>query len=834
MSDRKSSGFGEIKHYMRPDARARDKRMVTEKVTEGSPTFEFLQRMEVRRTKQACLLGVDMRGKVPLECNSYHYRNRVFWMDEISYGMFLRSLKENNGVFTVGAFEAIMSGEHTFRGMQQRQTEREPSSGGLASARTPGEGEASQPAAASAADNRELHPQPRPPEVIPLGYYRDRGEPRIQWTTRVAVRADDQVFPLDTVDLSLHGLRVIAKHAVPLLVEQVVTVTFTQFNEEQAAGLTDIPYQIMGIEVGANQYRMRLRRIDDNDRRAESFIGGLVSEHMGSSQGRRKLDCEDERLTACSLLAEQYYTLSTPVIPFFVGRDGSGVVHLSAVATNENLAPLLAPFRGADGEDYDLRGLTAPHRLDSFVDACQADGQRDPLLALFYSQSAAGPRLVADFEFPSQVAWSAFVAARCREEGFRVFKVLLRPTHRPDCRKILQEIEQLSERSTSSAEDLVVQADTVEAAGGLVDITRQVHDWGVAQVVFNAELVQSALPLAEQAAELRGPAPPLVPFGYAEQRREDRYRATLAAEVEAGGNRYDGQTCDISVRGFCVQLAAVPENVNRGDVIGLTLPELHKRAKQRVKLKNIPCEVTRVERAGDGVRLCLKRSLDDRSRDVTQFVQDMIGRNAGRLAPDLTDAIAAANSRLYASMAAESAATVPLFILRDPETNDRVIKVALPREPGSFAEFFEVEPDVYDFSSAATVERISRLTGELRRSAVAEMVVYLYKRQLPDEARFEIVSAADVEFANDGERADFIAEAMLHDRCFVKVIVAGVRAPRDTEIGAVLEPLSTRSPLRASKLQEEFRHMLAAGDIVDVTREVMEAQDLGLAAARSE
>jgi hypothetical protein len=93
MTDQKKGHVMELKHYMRPSAVAKDKELITEQVRIGSATFKFLERMESRRKNQECMLTLDMRGKVPYECKSYVHRNRVFWMDDVSCGMFLNGLK---------------------------------------------------------------------------------------------------------------------------------------------------------------------------------------------------------------------------------------------------------------------------------------------------------------------------------------------------------------------------------------------------------------------------------------------------------------------------------------------------------------------------------------------------------------------------------------------------------------------------------------------------------------------------------------------------------------------------------------------------------------------
>ncbi len=813
----------EIKHYMRRDARARDKELVTEKVEIGSATYTFLQRMEERRLSQECMLRLDMRGKVPHECHRYVYRNREFWLDQISHEMFSKGLRENNDVFTVGMYEEIVSASHTFKGIQAEREREAAARREVASA--PGQvpapearGAAADPATSAASDQDTAAP-----EVLPLGYYRNRREPRLQFAMAIGLHVDEQEVPAQTVDVSPHGLRVHCRQPLGLTRDESVGVTFTQLNDERDADLHHVMYRVLGSEDGEFGQYIRLLRLEDGDEHPQDALARLVDEQLNGVNRRRKMDFEDERLTAASLLAELYYTNATPVIPVFLAGE-HGEPRVAAVCTNDNNRNLLRVFEDADGH-LDFTGLSAPDRVRRLRALALDGGQQDPLIAVFRPEQGKLPRVVAEFEFDSEAEWFAFVNARCREDSFKVFKVLLRPAHRADCRKVYEKVERLSSKSLEVAEAVICDVYDVDTLGTLVDMTDQLEGWGFGRMIFEPEVVEAALPAAEAAARLTGQAPVVVPYGYVEQRHEDRYKVTLAVEVESDGDVYSGVTRDVSVRGMCIELHSAPKGVNRGDIVALALPELHRRARQKVKLRDIPCEVARIERDGDKVRLCLKRVLDAHSRPVTEFMRDMIDRNSSKMEPDLNDMVTAANSRLFAALGAENIGTVPLFVLRDPETNDRSIKVALPQYGGSLAEFFEVAAGQYDFGPVGAPDRLVRLTSDLRKSGVAETTIYLYKRQLPGTAQFRIHAAAEPEFEDAQHKEAFIAEALNYDHCFVKVTVSAVRPPSDGELQAVLEPLAARSPHRASKLQSEFAQVMAVGDVVDVTRQVMESLD---------
>jgi hypothetical protein len=203
-------------------------------------------------------------------------------------------------VFTVGGFEEIIGAPHTFKGIERQQSmerERQQRAASQDFASTDAE-------PVSAGGNKSFRTDAPTPDMILLGYYRDRCEQRMQHSTRVLVRSEEQALPLMTRDLSPRGLKVCAKHAIPWLPEQSVTVTFSQFNEEHNANLSEIEYRILSVETTEHEYRACLVQTDQSPNAAAKFIERFIENNAQGARRRRKLDHEDKRLTAYSLLAE--------------------------------------------------------------------------------------------------------------------------------------------------------------------------------------------------------------------------------------------------------------------------------------------------------------------------------------------------------------------------------------------------------------------------------------------------------------------------------------------------------------------------------------------------
>ncbi|MGW8311581.1 MAG: hypothetical protein ACWGNB_11025, partial [Thiogranum sp.] len=104
-----------VKHFKRAGISSDSKELVSEVVVDNSDTGRFLQRMEESRLTRPCFQTIDMRGRVAGECRRYAFNDRIHYLDDVSFQLFEQGLQNNNGVYTVGTFEAIMGRAHTLQ-----------------------------------------------------------------------------------------------------------------------------------------------------------------------------------------------------------------------------------------------------------------------------------------------------------------------------------------------------------------------------------------------------------------------------------------------------------------------------------------------------------------------------------------------------------------------------------------------------------------------------------------------------------------------------------------------------------------------------------------------
>jgi len=365
----------------------------------------------------------------------------------------------------------------------------------------------------------------------------------------------------------------------------------------------------------------------------------------------------------------------------------------------------------------------------------------------------------------------------------------------------------------------VEMARGIVSMGVLVDVSQEVLSWADDGTAASDQLANDYVAVINSLESSTGADPAVIKFGYVEHRHEDRYIVSLDTEIGFGKKTISGTTRDISIQGMSVNLKQpLPGGVNRGDIIRIGLPALSKRSKSP-DLMNITYEICSLYK--DQSNLMNLKRLDNAGRAYTEFFKDLIQRNRERIKVDMEDMINAGVSRLFASLAAENSATIPLLMYKDLEVMNTFIRVALPAERSTFLQFFETSPDKYDFSPLNVSSRLAELSTRLRKGEKAEIVVFMFKRSIADLHQFEILSGTNSEFQSDESRKLFFEEALQHDHCAVKIHVDKARTPERIEVNAMIERLYECSPHQANKLIHEFSQLYAVGDVVDVTQQVM-------------
>jgi c-di-GMP-binding flagellar brake protein YcgR len=836
MSERQSR----VNHYRRSDLRAADKELITEIVVENSDTARFLKRMEETRLQRPCFQTLDMRGKVLGECVRYVFNDRVHYLDEISYAMFMRGLQENNGVFTVGTFESIIFGAHTMKAMQA--AERAEARAGLQREERRRQRYVAANPEGRAPAGTEQQFSFYNPALVTFGYYRMRREGRLQYAAGVMLSGKGGAVRATTRDISVGGVQVAVKGPCPFLEGQEVEAHFIGLESQaERVALNGVRYRIARlVRKGDAEATLGLCRLDREQPKGFSrFLGDLVERF----QRKYKLDVEDEYLSALALHYERCYARAFTQIPLFVGHAEDGLV-LQTVALTDGNQPQLQFF--SNGRDsYDLQPLGLPHRLRSLAEG-------GTLLLALYRAGYADDRFeihsAADTEFDDDESFRRFLRFALSQQEHCVVRLQVenRQAQLLDDRKVDQFIERLSYKSAEDAVGLRRRLQELAFTAVAVDVTQQVRDgmalrgepdqegagpaglhcWvGDRQVRLEGDGIcspqQAVMPVA---------TPDLVRFGYAERRREDRYLVTTTVQINQGRRLYRGSTRDISTGGMCVQIEG-EHQLEVGQEVRVGLVKLQQK-KSSADLMNIPYRVVAVDPEPDRA-VMLQRVVGRAQEGLSKFFVELITKNRHKLAIDVGDIWSATASRIYEGLLANNVGSLPFFIGRNEHGVAVVNRVAVPQGRTELASFFVGPDSGYELFPIGDPRMIAALSEAIqtlhRQSAVegrrthhAELELYLFKEPDPDNPEDWVMRwATELEFDTPARREAFIREALEQSEFrFVKLVATYLEAPQEKQLEQLLEPVRNQSKHRALRLGEELRSVFGFGELFDITEDI--------------
>ncbi len=809
----------EIKHYKSSHVGSIGKELITEQVEVGSATFKFIERMEEQRRQKECFRRLDMRGKVEGECKAHIFNGQTMWLDDISCKLFFEGLEKNNGVFTVETFEFITNGMHTFKGMRahmnrhQFGAEGRGADGGQdAKAQQAGKAPAIKP-------NRLAQEAPPPPEnfeVIPLGYFHKRREERVQRIIEIAVSSGKSNWPAKTRDLSASGLLIKVTPACQPQPGDQLEIDFTALSEKCGQTLPPLHYRVVKIEASPVENIIALALDSAEENATTRTLARYIDEQLNSGRRAHKLEMTDAILTATSMLSEHFYVQSSTCLPFFLSRAGKDELRIQALCLNEYNRQVLKHFETLPGR-YDLTGLISPERVGRFYELGLQQGRDDPLIAVFRNTPEAKPQVAASFEFEEPTDWQAFLGSLRDSHQHAVLKLMLRPLQSPDPMRIVRETQALAEKSLDAAEQLIQQAQQFIASGTLVDVTRE--------ATHNLPSTPTSEIKPPAAKPQSGVTPPeIMRMGYVEKyRREDRFRHAVLIETALGAKVVRTKTRDFSVHGLSFLLSQATPGLEVGQRLEVAFPELKHQGNVLGMLKRKPpsgrYEVVGVDH-GRHILVRMKLLNQEQNQKTKELLQELIDQNKGRLEVDLSESLRAAKSAYYSGLATESTVNLPVYIFSLPESSGYLLKIGLPEQPGNLAGFFEISEGRHDFSALANPLRIGKLISQLKKQEIVSTHFYLYKAQIPGEGKYKIHAKTDHEFGNMEERGQFIHQALDHDPCFAKLILARPRQPPVHEVDRILDKLKTYSAVRAKEINEQMSQLIAVGDLVDLTRQL--------------
>ncbi|HHH45274.1 MAG TPA: PilZ domain-containing protein [Gammaproteobacteria bacterium] len=828
-----------VKHFKRSRSGANDKELVIEVVAESSDTGRFLQRMEESRLTRPCFQTIDMRGRVAGECRRYAFNDRIHYLDDVSFEMFEQGLLDNNGVYTVGTFEAIVGGSHTLQAretaraeaeqrrqqIEQRRLERARAAALERAGAAQGAGTGERDLPADLVEN---------PALLPLGYFRKRSHPRLKYACTVILERGNIKTNATTRDVSVCGTQVLVKGLTTLQPEQEVTVSWPGLADEGGKiRVNRIPYQIVSSKERDTETVLCLRRLDlEKPRGFSALLEALVERY----QSRYKLDVDDEYQSILSWYYERCYAQSATQVPFFVEQHEAGL-RTQAVAMSEGNSHL-ARFFCTDEDNYNFTPLCLPARLE------QLQQQQSIVLAMFRRRGERDQcqRIwsMADFECASPGDFQAMLRYTLEQSEHCIVKLhVSRVPAIPVADSKLDEVSQrLQYKSETQMTELRERLNRLRYVGYVVDITQGFQSLnkgapatatGLAAWVgtecrsLQDGAVRDRVTLTNE--QLR---PELIRFGYVERRREDRYLAETKVDVRIGECVLEATSKDISTRGMRIQLGErMP--VRKGATVKVGLVSLQQK-KSSTNLMDIPYRVVHALDNDAGTVLMLERVMGGKREGLKEFFVELITKNQHKLGVDIGDIWGATASRVYEALLAANTPTVPFFLGRNNEGGAHLQFVGVPEAGSPLADYFS-DGNGADFRCINERRVVSALYDAvqilLRQSRNAsdhptpfELEMYLYKERDELTGASFIQAATELDFASDARREAFLMGLTERSdwRC-IKIVATFTRLLDEKALDKMIDSVRAQSKHRAIRLSDLAHSLVGYGEMIDITDE---------------
>ncbi|TCK17457.1 PilZ domain-containing protein [Thiogranum longum] len=826
-----------VKHFRRADTTSEQKELVTEIVVEDSDTGHFLRRVEESRLTRPCFQTIDMRGKVAGECRRYAFNDRIHYLDDLSFQMFERGLHENNGVYTVGTFESIVGGAHTLQAQINARDEAELRRQEIEKRRLQRTRDAARERARVDGVDAVEDIQPviaDNPESLPLGYFRKRDHPRLQFASKVRLQSGNIRSDGITRDISVCGIQVRIKGLTTFQEDQKLQVSLTGLHDKAGnVQFDDVLYRVVRIQTHEADSTLFLRRVDlDGPAGFSDFISGFIEEN----RRRYKLDVDDEYTSTLSWYYERCHAQSITQLPVFVEKTGADTLRVQAVAMSEGNT-YLARFFCTDVDNYDFSPLALPARLERLAE------KGEFVMAMYRHKGDGDDRLrlhsAADFEFATDADFYRFIYYAASQPEYSVVKVQVgsMPLLQASGKKIDEISQRLQYKSESRMKVLREQLARLFFVAYVVDMTHKytglsMNDKSIdgLQAWVGPECrnlsdggVKKSLDPSRELLKTD-----LVRFGYVERRREDRYLAETRVDVKIGDRSLEGLSKDISTRGIRIQLNKCLA-VKPGAPVKVGLVSLQQK-KSGANLMDIPYLVVNSVNNDEGTVIMLERVLGSAKEGLKEFFVELITKNEHKLGVDTGDIWSATTSRLYESLLAANTPTIPFFLGRNAEGGAHLQFVGVPEGGNKLLDFFETESG-HDFRCVNDRRVVTTLYDAIqilvRRQKASqeppapfELELYLYRERDEETGETYIHAATELDFTSDAGRETYLQQLVGREdwRC-LKIVTTFVHALDEKSVDKLVASVREQSKHRAIKLSDLAHSVVGCGEVIDISRQ---------------
>jgi hypothetical protein len=823
----------EINHFKRASATDIENSLVSEIIVDGTATARFLKRMETVRLGKECNRFINMTGKASGPITEYKHQGQSHYLDQQSLAVFKQGLKDNNNVYTLGTYEAITEGKHTYK-TQRKTAEKQKFEANKQKPYSTKSNDIKQTPITKDVKKRQLLEVKGNyvPEILPLGYLLKRREPRLLHIMPISMIYKEQTYQLKTKDFSLNGIQAFITEQC-FEPETKVLISFEKFIEETrmlVGGINsdifqNIEFMIKNVQNLEGKSYLSMAQLNLSNEAKHYF-----QQFMDNNQSRYKFDATDTLLASKATLCEHFYTHNSLHLPVFITWNKAQGFNIDAIIRTEK-NHVFFKFVSKKQSKPDLLPLLLPQRVKRLANL--ARNSKGALLFLYWKEN----QLHSAFDFEcSRMDELAEVAHQTHLQSGKIFKISNTLSKKPHHEKMLKMLDSINKLDPSAAEKIQTRIKETIAQFIITDISRIFFQSNMftEQLKFEAGTASETLVFAGNKQvrlvdekiikELDLGSihfPEITKLKIIPHRSSERYKYKMEIIVSKADTTLKGQTIDFSRTGLGLLCKGHDTHFDRNDLVNINFPTLMAR-NVNVSLENVPFIVKLVKHTKEGVFLGILRCNEECSNDVNNFFNDLIERNKKKLNLCLKDKIERIDMAFYEAYVTENIQTIPIIINDDQTEGHYVSEVGLTEVSCDLAETFYRRDYGYDLSfltSDARLKEFNKRAKNTIREIPKSFMLYLYKETEQSTDEQYIVSVADFEIRDQRKLKLVIEKTLQEGGSCINVQIVNNLIIDETLLHSVADNVIELNKAAGLRFTSEIKEIIGFADMVDLTSE---------------
>lgn len=576
----------------------------------------FLEQHERQRLSKLCNRTIDLRGKVPGECQAYQFGGKTHYLDDRAYLIAKQLLERFNGRYTFGVYETVLKALKELSAKDKSAAEKE-----LEFILSRSRSEV---------------------QLIPFSGQLQRNESRIIFATPVGINVADVSYHGATMDITSSAISIALKRVSTLEKGDKVLVSFSELAAQpELKLLTNISYSVLAIEHDNLRTRLVLLRGRKDDEAVTQQLDLWCQQHHSPEY----LDLDNELFNlACSYYQHLYCrTLTSPQFWLDPNDSQDPIKAFQLVPTSEST---LDPFRKEGNIDLSLLPFN-----EIITEQCD-------LLLQISSQEVH----IAHRDDVSQVA--SLLDTHLSQESSHVF--LLRT------QKIDVNVLDFEHEISLIAEDALEYADNLEKRLNGIGLITSVTNISSCCTMLDQSSAESVIAIAApwQGGKSITPSD----FKHTINREKSRYLIHTSIQMLANGIKFKTTTDDVSTSGLSLN---IPGNITLalGSRVSIDFVRWQQQTSS-VKLTKLTYHVRRCRFWDGETHIGLERDKMTATSSVNQFFMSTIKRSKAQLSKDNQDTIISQESEIFGGLLGRHLSTIPFYLAMDDD-NKRILQAVV-------------------------------------------------------------------------------------------------------------------------------------------------------------